>query len=58
MVKAINPPQPMIKRNNAAGRKLATRGDALDFIIKVILSQAIIKIGIGERVVPRLFFQT
>jgi hypothetical protein len=33
MNKAINPPQPIIKRNIAAGRKLATRGDVFDFIL-------------------------
>jgi hypothetical protein len=34
MVKAISPPQPTIKRNKAAGRKLATRGEVLDFILR------------------------
>jgi hypothetical protein len=43
IVKAINPPQPMINKNIAAGRKLATRGELFD-VIQIILSQAIIKI--------------
>jgi len=47
IVKAINPPQPMIKRIKAAGRKFATRGEVLDFT-NIILSQAIIKIKTGE----------
>jgi hypothetical protein len=34
MIKAIKPPQPRIKRIIAAGRKLATRGDVLDFILR------------------------
>jgi hypothetical protein len=34
MINAISPPQPIIKRNKAAGRKLATRGDVLDFILR------------------------
>jgi len=32
IVKAINPPQPMINKNIAAGRKLATRGEVFDVI--------------------------
>jgi len=32
IVKAINPPQPMINRITAAGRKLATRGEVFDVI--------------------------
>jgi len=34
IVKAINPPQPMIKRIKAVGRKLATRGEESDFIFR------------------------
>ena len=34
IVKANNPPQPMIKRIKAVGRKLATRGEVLDFIFR------------------------
>jgi hypothetical protein len=34
IVNAINPPQPMIKRIKAVGRKLATRGEVLDFIFR------------------------
>lgn len=32
-IKMIRPPQPRMKRNNAAGRKLATRGDEFELII-------------------------
>jgi hypothetical protein len=34
MMRAIKPPQPMINRNIEAGRKLATRGEGLDFILR------------------------
>jgi hypothetical protein len=34
MTKKIKPPQPMTKRNNAAGRKLATRGDVFALILR------------------------
>lgn len=47
MIKRINPPQPMMNRKKAAGKKLATRGDRLDFMIQIILSQALI-IKTGE----------
>jgi len=30
----IKPPQPMINRNIEAGRKFATRGEVLDFILR------------------------
>jgi hypothetical protein len=34
MVRAIKPPQPKIKSKIAAGRKLATRGEVVDFILR------------------------
>jgi hypothetical protein len=32
--RATRPPQPMINRKMEAGRKLATRGEELDFILR------------------------
>ena len=34
MMSAINPPQPMMNRKMEAGRKLATRGELFDFILR------------------------
>jgi len=33
-MRAIKPPQPMINKKMEAGRKLATRGEELDFILQ------------------------
>jgi len=40
----------MINRKKAAGKKFATRGERLDFIIGIILSQAL-KIKTGEWII-------
>ena len=34
MIRAIKPPQPIINRKKEAGRKLATRGEVFDFILR------------------------
>jgi len=33
IIKAVNPPQPIINKKMEAGRKFATRGDVFDFIV-------------------------
>jgi hypothetical protein len=33
-IKTIRPPQPIINRKIEAGKKLATRGEVLDFILR------------------------